>query len=107
MGVKNACDSVRSGSRISGQVESETPGKRKPEYSWHFRISSANGSVRPEAVCGVQRSGRSIRDTAGPTDDITERYALGSRFSSLRKRQSVLCAMIFCGVDLISPNSPI
>ena len=34
-------------------------------------------------------------------------YALSSRFSSLRKRQSVPCAMIFCGVPRISPPFPV
>lgn len=31
-------------------------------------------------------------------------YALSSFFSSLRNRQSVPCAMIFCGVELIIPT---
>ena len=43
-----------------------------------------------------------IRDEHEPRTRI---YAFNSFFSSLRNRQSVPCAMIFCGLDLIMPAS--
>ena len=42
------------------------------------------------------------------TATVTRRrtiYPLSSRLSSLRNRQSVLCAMIFFGLDLMNPAS--
>ena len=62
-----------------------------------------HGDDRFEKVLASFGSLISLGLHSSPSSD--RRYSFNSLFNSLRRRQSVPCAMIFCGLDLISPAS--
>ncbi len=65
---------------------------------------SGRGEHREPRSAGARSYGPD-RFASEPGSWLDSRYPFSSFFSSLKKRQSVPFAMIFCGVDLIIPAS--
>ena len=92
-------------SEILGNAEGErwsSPAAARPWPMWGRQARPA----APAARTG-QETAAILDDlhVTSPSSKTIRDQVFSSRFSSLRKRQSVPSAMIFCGLDLIMPVS--